>query len=183
MAIASEKMQALNNLVQIIPYQQRCDQDFAIEHFPLYDIIVDATDNFASRYLINDAAVLLNKPLVFGAVSMYEGQVAVFNISKEGLSLNYRDLFPEPPKNDEVLSCAEGGILGVLPGLIGVMQATEVIKIISGIGETLTNELLTYNALTQSIFKMQLVKNPAAAQLAPASLEAFKQLNYEWLCN
>ena len=182
-AIAAEKMQALNNLVQIIPYQQRCDQDFAIEHFPLYDIIVDATDNFASRYLINDAAVLLNKPLVFGAVSMYEGQVAVFNISKEGLSLNYRDLFPEPPKNDEVLSCAEGGILGVLPGLIGVMQATEVIKIISGIGETLTNELLTYNALTQSIFKMQLVKNPAAAQFAPASLEAFKQLNYEWLCN
>lgn len=180
--IAAAKIKALNNLVQITIYQQQWDQALSIAHFPNYDIIVDATDNFASRYLINDASVLLNKPLVFGAVSKYEGQVAVFNKEEEGVAVNYRDLFPVPPKNDEVMNCAEGGVLGVLPGLIGVMQATEVIKLITGVGNPLANQLVNYNALTNEYFKVKLIKNPLALSTMPASLEAFIQTNYEQLC-
>jgi adenylyltransferase/sulfurtransferase len=182
-AIAVAKMQSLNNLVTLTPYQQQCDQSFAIAHFPNYDIIVDATDNFASRYLINDACVLFNKPLVFGAVSQFEGQVAVFNVPQNGLCVNYRDIFPIPPKNDEVMSCAEGGVLGILPGMIGVMQATETIKCIAGIGALLANQLLTYNALTQEQYKIQLIKNPASEKQVPTSLAHFAAINYEHLCS
>jgi molybdopterin/thiamine biosynthesis adenylyltransferase len=181
--VAAEKLQALNNLVCINVFQNKCDQAFAIEHFPNYDIIIDATDNFASRYLINDACVLMNKPLVFGAVSQFEGQVAVFNVEQNGERINYRDIFPEPPKNDEVLSCAEGGVLGVLPGMIGVMQATETIKLITGIGTTIVNQLLTYNGLTQEMYKIHLVKNPIAIDYTPKSIVEFESLNYEWLCS
>jgi sulfur-carrier protein adenylyltransferase/sulfurtransferase len=181
--VAAEKILALNDRVNITTYQQRCDQAFSIEEFPKYDMIVDATDNFGSRYLINDACVLLNKPLVFGAVSRYEGQIAVFNTEQMGVSVNYRDLFPEPPKNDEVMNCAQGGVLGVLPGIIGVMQATEVIKLISGVGETLANQLLTYNALTNIFFKIQLIKNPEAVKTMPTTVDSFKQTNYECPCN
>ncbi len=187
--IAALRIHALNNLVKTTIYKQRWDQALSIEHFPSYDIIVDATDNFSSRYLINDACVLLDKPLVFGAVSKYEGQIAVFNKMQDGqqksngLPVNYRDLFPEPPKSDEVLNCAEGGVLGVLPGTIGVMQATEVIKLISGVGETLANQLLTYNTLTNNFFKVQLIKNDKANSLMPNTIDSFMQTNYEQLCN
>jgi adenylyltransferase/sulfurtransferase len=152
----------------------------SLQYFPLYDIIIDATDNFASRYLINDACVLLGKPLVFGAVNKFEGQVAVFNNAKE--ACNYRDLFPVPPNNNEVANCATAGVLGVLPGIIGSMQATETIKLITGIGETLENQLLNYNALSQSLFTIQLTKNPAASDYMPSSLDAFLKTNYEVLC-
>ena len=181
--IAAQKLAEQNNLVKLNAFQQNCDQSFALEQFPYYDIIVDATDNFATRYLINDACVLLKKPLVFGAVSQFEGQVAVFNVMKEGQSLNYRDLFPVPPKNNEVLSCAEGGVLGVLPGIIGVMQATEAIKLIAGVGQVLANELLTYNALTQKIYTLQFAKNPERAKYAPESIDAFLNLNYQLTCS
>ena len=181
--IAAQKLAEQNNLVKLNAFQQNCDQAFALEQFPQYDIIVDATDNFATRYLINDACVLLKKPLVFGAVSQFEGQVAVFNVMKEGQSLNYRDLFPVPPKNNEVLSCAEGGVLGVLPGIIGMMQAMEVIKLITGIGEVLANELLTYNALSQEIYKMQIVQHSDSEKNMPTTLEAYTSLNYQWLCS
>ena len=97
--------------------------------------------------------------------------------------LSYRDLFPTPPKNDEVMSCAEGGVLGVLPGIIGVMQATEVIKLISGVGESLANQLLTYNALSQEMYKIELIKNPTAEIEVPKTVSAFSVLNYEWLCS
>src|SRR6185436_2334238 len=102
-----------------------------------YDIIVDGTDNFSSRYMINDACVLLNKPLVYGAVSQYEEQVAIFNVKKNKTeeTVNYRDLFPHPPGENEVLNCSEAGVLGVLPGIIGTMQANETIKLITGIGK------------------------------------------------
>jgi molybdopterin/thiamine biosynthesis adenylyltransferase len=181
--VAANKIKALNELVKVHAFQQTCDANFAANHFPDYDVIIDATDNFASRYLINDACVLFNKPLVFGAVSQFEGQVAVFNLEIASVKLNYRDLFPEPPKNDEVLSCAEGGVLGVLPGIIGVMQATEAIKLIAGVGETLANQMLTYNALTNSFYKMQLIANPLSQLYLPKNIEIFKQMNYEQLCN
>lgn len=152
--------------------------------FPEYDVIVDATDNFASRYLINDACVLLEKPLVFGAVSQFEGQVAVFNCFQEdgSRSVNYRDLFPEPPAGGEVLNCAEAGVLGVLPGIIGSMQATEVIKLITEIGIPLANKLWNYNALTQDVFTIQLGVHPDAASKIPETVDSLIQTNYEWLC-
>ena len=143
------KMNVLNQDAVIETWQEKWTPSLCLAQFPLFDIIVDATDNFASRYMINDACVLLGKPLVFGAVSQFEGQVAVFNhvLENGNHSVNYRDLFPEPPASGEVLNCAEGGVLGVLPGMIGAMQATEVIKLITGLGKPLVNRLWNYNAL------------------------------------
>jgi molybdopterin/thiamine biosynthesis adenylyltransferase/rhodanese-related sulfurtransferase len=183
--IAKEKLLLMNDTITIKTWKQRWSQKDCINHFKDYAIIVDATDNFASRYLINDACVLLGKPLVFGAVSKFEGQVAVFNvpINEKEKTVNYRDLFPEPPNNDEVLNCSEAGVLGVLPGMIGVLQATEVIKLITGIGKPLTNRILTYNALNQEFFTMYLTQNPQASNYIPASVEAFENTDYELLCN
>jgi adenylyltransferase/sulfurtransferase len=177
-------MGSLNNECNIETWQEKWTQQHAVDHFPAYDVIVDATDNFASRYLINDACVLMGKPLVFGAVSQFEGQVAVFNQLQEdgSRSVNYRDLFPEPPAGGEVLNCAEAGVLGVLPGIIGSMQATEVIKLLTGIGKPLINKLWNYNALTQDVFSFQLEANPDAKARIPATLAGFLNTDYEWLC-
>lgn len=178
--VAKEKLTQLNNLVQIETYDVQWKQEHCVQYFPFYDFIIDATDNFASRYLINDACVLLSKPLVFGAVNKFEGQVAVFNNAKE--ACNYRDLFPTPPNNNEVANCATAGVIGVLPGVIGSMQATEVIKLITGVGKPLEKQLLNYNALNQSIYTIQLTKNPTALENMPNSLDAFLKTNYELLC-
>ena len=182
--VVKRKMFSLNSDVDISTWNERWTQQHCLQHFPDYDVIVDATDNFASRYLINDACVLLGKPFVFGAVSQFYGQVAVFNQSQTdgNRSVNYRDLFPLPPANGEILNCAEGGVLGVLPGTIGTMQATEAIKLITGLGTTLSNRLWNYNALTQEVFIMQLVSNPVSLQYMPSSEEQFIATDYEWLC-
>lgn len=182
--VVKRKMGSLNNECNIETWQEKWTQQHAVDHFPAYDVIVDATDNFASRYLINDACVLMGKPLVFGAVSQFEGQVAVFNQLEEdgSRSVNYRDLFPEPPAGGEVLNCAEAGVLGVLPGIIGSMQATEVIKLLTGIGKPLVNKLWNYNALTQDVFSFQLEANPDAKVRIPATLAGFLNTDYEWLC-
>ena len=182
--VVKRKMFSLNSDVDISTWNERWTQQHCLQHFPDYDVIVDATDNFASRYLINDACVLLGKPFVFGAVSQFDGQVAVFNQSQTdgNRSVNYRDLFPLPPANGEILNCAEGGVLGVLPGTIGTMQATEAIKLITGLGTTLSNRLWNYNALTQEVFIMQLVSNPVSLQYMPSSEEQFIATDYEWLC-
>jgi len=182
--VVKRKMFSLNSEVDIRTWNERWTQQHCIQHFPDYDVIVDATDNFASRYLINDACVLMGKPLVFGAVSQFDGQVAVFNqLQADGRrSVNYRDLFPVPPADGEVLNCAEGGVLGVLPGTIGAMQAIEVIKLITGLGKTLSNRLWNYNALSQDVFIMQLVSNPASLQHMRKSQEQFMSTDYEWLC-
>jgi sulfur-carrier protein adenylyltransferase/sulfurtransferase len=181
--VAKEKLILLNDSVSIHVWRKRWSTLDCINHFKEYDVIVDATDNFASRYLINDACVLLNKPLVFGAVSKFEGQLAVFNWGAKEKSVNYRDVFPVPPRSNEILNCAEAGVLGVLPGIIGLLQATEVIKLITGIGKPLVNKLLTYNALQQDFFTIQLKYNPEAKNLLPSSIEEFENTNYEWLCN
>jgi adenylyltransferase/sulfurtransferase len=182
--VIKRKMSFLNNDCYVRTWTRKCDAAMAVQFFPEYDVIVDATDNFASRYLINDACVLLEKPLVFGAVSQFEGQVAVFNhLQEDGKrSANYRDLFPEPPAGGELLNCAEAGVLGVLPGIIGSMQATEVIKLITGIGTPLANKLWNYNALTQVVFTIQLGIHPGAISKIPATVESLLQTNYEWLC-
>ena len=182
--IAAIKLRQLNNDINIFSYELRLTNKNALEIFNDYDIVIDGTDNFSSRYIINDACVLLKKPLIYGAISKFEGQVAVFNVIKneDVRAINFRDLFPVAPKDDEVLNCAEAGVLGVLPGIIGTMMANETIKLITGIGETLTNKMLTYNALNNSLYDLNLSINESAQQFIPKDEEAFLKMNYEWLC-
>lgn len=154
---------AKNRILEINPYCQvdlhevRLSAENALEIFEPYDIVVDGTDNFPTRYLVNDACVLLDKPNVYGSIYRFEGQATVFNY--EG-GPNYRDLYPEPPPPGLVPSCAEGGVLGILPGMIGVIQATETIKIILGKGKTLSGRLLVYNSLDMSFRELKLRKPP-----------------------
>lgn len=141
---AALKLQSLNPYVTIEVIHSKIDSTNALELLKPFNIIVDCTDNFPTRYLLNDAAVLLDKPLVYGSIFRYEGQVAVFNLNQ---SANYRDLYPAPPSPGSVPNCEEGGVLGVLPGIIGCLQANEVLKIIAGIGEPLTNKVLLMDTL------------------------------------
>lgn len=142
--MAARKLKAMNAGVTLRIHAGRVNKENARGMMQDYDVVVDCTDNFPSRYLINDACVSLGLPLVWAAVSGFEGQVAVFNWKGSG---NYRDLFPEMPAAGEVAGCSEAGVLGVLPGIIGTMQAMEVIKLVTGIGTPLVNQLLTYRAL------------------------------------
>ncbi|HKZ67594.1 MAG TPA: HesA/MoeB/ThiF family protein [Chitinophagaceae bacterium] len=178
-------LQRLNPEIKIIPFTQRLTVENALEVIRSFDIIIDGTDNFATRYMINDACVLLGKPLVYGAISQFEGQTAIFNYRKKNndKAVNYRDLFPQPPADDEVLNCAEAGVLGVLPGIIGTMMANETIKLITGIGGPLINRLLTFNALNNQVFEWELTAREETRSLIPASEILFKQMNYEWLCS
>lgn len=181
---AATLLQRLNPEINIIPFNQRLTVENALEIIQPFDIIIDGTDNFSTRYMINDACVLLDKPLVYGAISQFEGQVAIFNCRKKTNdgAVNYRDIFPQPPKDDEVLNCAEAGVLGVLPGIIGTMQANETIKLITGIGTPLINRLLTYNALNNQVYELELAARKETRSLIPANEMLFKQMNYEWLC-
>ncbi len=151
---AREHLQLLNPFIQFDVYKTRLTKQNALSLFEPYDIIVDGTDNFPTRYLINDAAVLLNKPIVFGSIFKFEGQVAVFNF-KNGPT--YRCLYPTAPDQNKVPSCSEIGVLGVLTGIIGSLQANEVIKMILDLGSILSGKLLTFNALSmkQLIFSFE----------------------------
>ena len=183
--VAAEKLKALNNEITIVSYNKRLTNKNALEIINVFDIIVDGTDNFSSRYMINDACILLSKPLIYGAISKFEGQVAVFNVKDEvnKRAINYRDLFPVPPKDDEVLNCADAGVLGVLPGIIGTMQANETIKLITGIGKPLISTMLTYNALNNSVYQFNLLLNEDAQAFTPKDKNEFLKMNYEWLCS
>lgn len=151
---AVERLQMLNPYLHYNAYQKRLTKDNALQIVANYDIIVDGTDNFPTRYLINDVAVLLDKPVVFGSIYKFEGQVSVFNF-KNGPT--YRCLYPTPPKINEVPNCSEIGVLGVLPGIIGSLQGNEVLKIILGLGNILSGQLLTFDALSlkQTLFFVQ----------------------------
>lgn len=155
-ACAQRALVALNPEINVISHDVRVTSSNALELFKRADIVVDATDNFPTRYLINDACSILGKPWVYGSIFRYEGQVAVFNY-KSGPT--YRDLYPEPPKPGTVPDCEEGGVLGVLPGIIGAMQANEVIKLITGIGESLAGKLLILDSLTMESRTITLPKN------------------------
>ncbi|NEO73013.1 molybdopterin-synthase adenylyltransferase MoeB [Moorena sp. SIO3H5] len=154
---AKERILEINPHCQVDLYETLLNSENALEIMAPYDIIVDGTDNFPTRYLVNDACVLLNKPNVYGSIFRFEGQATVFNY--EG-GPNYRDLFPEPPPPGMVPSCAEGGVLGILPGIIGVIQATETVKIILGQGDTLSGRLLLYNSLNMTFRELKLGLNP-----------------------
>ena len=182
---AAHILQRANPEIKIIPYNERLTVHNALMLFDDFDLIIDGTDNFSTRYMINDACVLMNKPLVYGAISQFEGQVSVFNFrqNENDEAVNYRDLFPNPPKEDEVLNCAETGVLGVLPGIIGTMMASETIKLITGIGEPLVNQLLTFNALNNQVYQLTLSARKETRSLIPKNEAAFLETDYEWLCS
>ena len=154
---AKNRILEINPFCQVDLYETRMSSENAIAIATPYDIIIDGTDNFPTRYLMNDVSVLLNKPNVYGSIFRFEGQATVFNYQG---GPNYRDLYPEPPPPGMVPSCAEGGVLGVLCGVIGTIQATEAIKIILGQGETLSGRLLLYNALDMTFRQLKLRPNP-----------------------
>ena len=154
---AAETVSAINPNVEVRKFETRLTSQNALEIIREFDIVVDGTDNFATRYLVNDACVLTGKPNVYGSIFRFEGQASVF-ATKDGPC--YRCLYPEPPPPGVVPSCAEGGVLGILPGLVGVMQATETIKLILGTGEPLIGRLLLVDALAMRFRELKLRKNP-----------------------
>ncbi|KMP10585.1 molybdenum cofactor biosynthesis protein MoeB [Candidatus Nitromaritima sp. SCGC AAA799-C22] len=153
---AKSRLADMNSDVEVVTYNTRLSSENALEIFKDYDIIVDGTDNFPTRYLANDAAVLLGKPYIYGCILRFEGQASVFH-SKIGPC--YRCLYPEPPPPGLVPSCAEGGVLGILPGIVGLIQATEVIKLILGKGDTLVGRLMIFDALGMKFRELKLRKD------------------------
>ena len=155
--VAAKRLKQMSPETKLIVHRYAVEKNNVFDLIGKYDIVFDGTDNFESRYLINDACTILNKPLVFAAVSGFEGQIAVFNVPDEQrISTNYRDLFPVKPNASEIPNCAENGVLGVLPGIIGTMAAGEIIKLISGIGKPLINKLLHYNLLDQQQYEINI---------------------------
>jgi len=181
---AAAALRQLNPDINIKALDERLTVNNAINLFGEYDIVIDGTDNFSARYMINDACVLTGKTLIYGAVSKFEGQLAIFNcsINKSEKPVNYRDLFPQPPAAGEIDNCAEAGVLGVLPGIIGTMQANETIKLLTGIGTALINKLITFNALTNQLYELQLTPQKGTRDLIPADFAVFEKTDYDWLC-
>ncbi len=146
-----------------------------------YDLILDGSDNFPTRYLVSDASALLQKPVVMGAIYQNEGQVAVFDPSVAP-GISYRDLYPDPPHLNEIPNCNETGVLGVLPGIIGTLQATEAIKHLTGFGQSLLNKMLFYNLLNHQVFEMAITSNPEALLKKPKNFQELMQTDYTWIC-
>jgi len=169
---AKQRILDINPFCQVDLYNTRISSDNALEILKPYDVVVDGTDNFPTRYLVNDACVLLGKPNIYGSIFRFEGQASVFNY-QEGP--NYRDVFPEPPPPGMVPSCAEGGVLGVLCGVIGSIQATETIKVILGMNTTLSGRLLLYNAQTMTFRELKLRPNPERPEIK-------ELIDYEQFC-
>jgi len=169
---AKNRIHEINPHCQVDLYETRLSSENALDIIKPYDIVVDGTDNFPTRYLVNDACVLLDKPNVYGSIFRFEGQATVFNYQG---GPNYRDLYPEPPPPGMVPSCAEGGVLGILPGIIGLIQATETIKIILGKGETLSGRLMLYDALNMKFRELKLRPNPVRPVIE-------KLIDYEQFC-
>jgi len=182
--VAKDKLTELNPNVRLQIYEEPITAQNAMEIIGAYDLVVDGSDNLPTRYLVNDACYFLEKPLVYGAIFRFEGQVSVFNYADEnGLrGPNYRDLFPSPPPPDMVPSCSEGGVLGVLPGIIGAMQANEVIKIITGIGTTLSGKLFLYDAQDVSTRTLNIQANPDNP-LSGVNPTLTELIDYEAFCS
>ena len=155
---AKEQILRINPACKVDLYNQKLTSSNAIDILKPYDIICDCSDNFPTRYLINDACIILNKPNIYGSIARFEGQASVFNLKKG--SPNYRDFIPTPPPKELIPSCSEAGVMGILPGIIGTIQATEAIKIITNIGHTLNGRILIFNALKMSFKELHLKSNP-----------------------
>ena len=177
-AVAKKRLQAINPHITIQTHEARLSSENAMGILKDYDIIIDGTDNFPTRYLVNDACVLLNKPNVYGSIFRFEGQASVFDASKGPC---YRCLYPEPPPPGLVPSCAEGGVLGILPGIIGTIQATEAIKLILGGGEPLIGRLLLFNAMKMRFRELKLRKSPTCPICGP-NRTITKLIDYEQFC-
>ena len=159
-AVAAERLRDLNPEIEIVAHETQLTSDNALEILRAYDVIIDGTDNFPTRYLVNDACVLLGKPYVYGSILRFDGQVSVFDAARGPC---YRCLFKEPPPPGLVPNCAEGGVLGALPGIIGSLQALEAIKLIAGIGEALVGRLLLFDGLSMKWRELRLRKNQGCA--------------------
>ncbi len=174
--VAKRRLEALNPFIEVTVHNTRFSTDNALELVRQYDVVADGTDNFPTRYLVNDACVLEGKVNVYASIFRFEGQVSVFNyLHADGTrGPNYRDMFPEPPPPGLVPNCAEGGVLGVLPGIIGSMQASEVIKVITGVGEPLSGRLFLFDAATFTTRILKVNKNPET--------KITGLINYEQFC-
>lgn len=174
---AKKRLEALNPHINFVTYNTRLTSENALEIIKDYDVVADGTDNFPTRYLVNDACVMTGKPNVYGSIFRFEGQVSVFNYTNpQGeTGPNYRDLFPSPPPPGLVPSCAEGGVIGVLPGIIGSLQANEVIKVITGVGEPLAGRLFLFDASTFETRTMKVRKDPDTPVIT-------KLIDYEQFC-
>jgi adenylyltransferase/sulfurtransferase len=175
---AKSRLSGLNPTIEIATYETRLDSSNALELFRDYDLVVDGTDNFPTRYLVNDACVLLGKRNVYGSIFRFEGQVSIFG-APDGPC--YRCLYPEPPPPGLVPSCAEGGVLGVLPGIVGAIQAIEAIKLVLGAGDPLVGRLLLFDALAMRFRELKLKKNPECP-LCGTNRTITKLIDYEEFC-
>jgi adenylyltransferase/sulfurtransferase len=173
--VAGERLNALNAEVQFAVFPEHWTVRHCLDHMENIDLVIDCSDNFPTRYLLDDACRLFSIPLVFGAVSRYEGQLAVFAPG----TAHYRDVFPHPPVAGEIQNCGEVGVVGMLPGMIGSMQAMEALKWLTGIGKPLVNKLLTYNALDQQVYTLELTSGATAG---PQTIEQFENWIYEEAC-
>ncbi|PTY07303.1 thiamine biosynthesis protein ThiF [Opitutaceae bacterium EW11] len=167
---AARRLRAMNPFVEVVTHAERFTRNNALALLADVDVVIDGSDNFATRYLVNDACVLTNRPLVYGAIHGFEGQVSVFNWRG---GPTYRCLFAEPPEAGAVPNCAEAGVLGVLPGLVGTMQACETIKLITGIGEPLSGRLWLWNALTMTSETLKLVADPKSREIRELPPEGY----------
>lgn len=174
--LAKKRLLEMNPHIEVQVYQEAFTRENAIELVSQYDVVADGTDNFPTRYLVNDACVLAGKVNVYASIFRFEGQVSVFNLPAEDGSRgpNYRDLFPEPPPPDMVPNCAEGGVLGVLPGIIGSLQASEVIKVLTGVGTPLSGRLFLFDAAAFSTRVLKFPINP--------NLQIKELIDYEEFC-
>lgn len=179
--VAEQKLKAINPHIEINAYPYTLEPGNALEMFEKYDIIIDGTDNFNARYLINDAAFFCGKPVVFASIHRYEGQLAVFNTDTgDGRrSPNYRDVFPFPPSDELVANCAEAGVLGVLPGIFGTYQALEAIKLITGLGEPLVGKMMMSDLLKSNTDVIEIAANPKNPLSGPdAAITSLQDYDY-----
>lgn len=174
--VAKTKLLNQNPYIDVIAIQDRLTTDNALQIIEDYDVVIDGTDNFPTRYLVNDACVILNKVNVYASISQFEGQLSVFNFQSEdgNRGPNYRDVYPSPPNTDMIPDCATGGVLGVLPGLMGTMQATEAIKVITKMSEPLSGYILLFDAISMTTRKLKIRKNP--------ELKITELINYDDFC-
>ncbi len=181
--VAIQKLKSQNPFVNFIEFEEALDSNNALNIINEFDIIADGTDNFPTRYLVNDACVILGKVNVYASIFRYEGQISVFNYREEDgdRGPNFRDLFMEPPHPDSVPNCAEGGVLGVLPGIVGSMQAAEVIKIITGVGTPLSSKLLLIDVASNANRVFKIKKNPEN-QFRTSNANELKLIDYEEFC-
>ena len=171
---AKQHIRKINPSCRVDLFNQKLTSSNALEILKAYDVICDCSDNFPTRYLINDACLILNKPNIYGSIARFEGQVSVFNLMKD--SPNYRDLIPTPPPQELIPSCSEAGVIGVLPGIIGTIQAAEVIKIITNIGYPLNGRILIFNALKMHFKELKLKSNPENRNI-------YELIDYDRFCS